>query len=102
MKITEEAEKDVDNQEDFDRKKLSKEIKYRLTGDRDQQNISYINKPEFGIEFHRLKIKGKGLDHRIYFDYRNSEIIVFAVRHRNQAYKDKDLQEVEQRLKGLE
>ena len=40
MKITEEAEKDVDNQEDFDRKKLSKEIKYRLTGDRDQQNIS--------------------------------------------------------------
>ena len=101
MKITEEAEKDIDSQESFDRKKLSKEIKNRLTGNRDRINISYISKPGFGVEFHRLKIKEKGFDHRIYFNYKNSEITVFAVRHRDHAYTQKDLQEVEQRLENL-
>ncbi len=50
MEVTEEAEKDLDDQEDYNRKKLAQEIKARLDKDRDRENISYINKPEFGIE----------------------------------------------------
>jgi len=101
MKVTGEAEKDIDNQEDFDRKKLVLEIKERLSGDRDQENISYINKPQFGIEFHRLKLIENGFNHRIYFDYIDSELVVFAVRHRDYAYSKEDLKEVEKRLRNM-
>ncbi|WEL19129.1 type II toxin-antitoxin system RelE/ParE family toxin [Candidatus Nanohalococcus occultus] len=83
MKITEEAEKDIDAQEDYNRRELALEIKERLTGELDRDHISYISKPQFGIEFHRLKLKENGLDHRVYFDYNDSETVVFAVRHRD-------------------
>ncbi len=39
-----------------------------------------------------------GFDHRIYFDYIESELTVFAVRHRDYAYNEKDLKEVRKRL----
>jgi len=102
MKVTEEAEKDIDNQGDHDRKKLAQKIKKRLKEDRDHKNISYISKPQFGIEFHRLKLKENGFDHRIYFDYTDSELTVFAVRHRDYAYSKKDLKEVRKRLGNIE
>lgn len=101
MKVTSEAEKDIDQQVNYDRKKLAQQIRNRLTGDRDSDNISYIHKPQFGVEFHRLKLTENGFDHRIYFDYMDSEIVVFAVRHRDQAYSPEDLKEVERRLKEL-
>lgn len=100
MKVTAEAEEDIDRQE-CDRKKLAQEIKTRLSGDRDNDNISYINKPQFGIEFHRLKLTENGFNHRIYFDYLDSEMVVFAVRHRDYAYSKDDLKEVEKRLNNL-
>jgi hypothetical protein len=101
MKVTSEAETDID-QQDCNRKKLAQEIKNRLINDRDQDNIKYIRKPEFGIEFHRLKLKTDNLDHRIYFDYIDSELIVFTVRHRDYSYSNEDLQEVEKRLNNLD
>jgi len=101
MKVTAEAQEDIDRQ-DCDRKKLSQEIKDRLSKDRDKEDISYINKPEFGVEFHRLKLKQKGLDHRVYFDYLGSELVFFAVRHRDYAYTREDLKEVERRLEAIE
>ncbi|MFA1610071.1 hypothetical protein [Halobellus rubicundus] len=102
MKLTSEAEDDLDNQVKFDRKKIAQEIRDRLSTDRDRDNISYIHKPDFGVEFHRLKLTNNGLNHRIYFDYQDSEPIVFAVRHRDYAYSPEDLKEVENRLNDIE
>ena len=101
MKLTEEAETDLDQQKDYNRKKLAQEIKEKLGQNQGQENISYINKPEFGIEFHRLKLKEDELDHRVYFDYKDSETIVFAVRHRDYAYSSEDMKEITQRLDKL-
>ncbi|MFB6199740.1 MAG: type II toxin-antitoxin system RelE/ParE family toxin [Candidatus Nanohaloarchaea archaeon] len=84
------------------REKLLDEIEERLENDRDQENISYINKPEFGIEFQRLKLTENDLNHRVYFDYEDSELVVFAVRHRNYAYSTRDLGEVERRLGNID
>jgi len=102
MRITEEAERDVENQGEFNRKKLLREIKDRLESDRSQEEITYISKPQFGIEFQRLKLKNKDFDHRVYFDYIDSELTVFAVRHRDYAYSDEDLEKVEKRLKDMD
>lgn len=84
------------------REKLLDAIEERLENDRDQENISYINKPEFGIEFHRLKLTENDLNHRVYFDYEGSELVVFAVRHRDYAYSTDDLEEVERRLGNMD
>jgi hypothetical protein len=48
VKVTAEAEEDI-VQQDYHRKKLTQEIKNRLGNDQDNDNISYINKPQFGI-----------------------------------------------------
>lgn len=100
MRVTAEAEKDIDRQ-DCDRKKLAQEIKNHLKGSMDNKNISYVRKPEFGIEFHRLKLKENEFDHRIYFDYIDSELVLFAVRHRDFAYSKEDLKEIENRLNEI-
>lgn len=102
MKITRKAEKDIDKQEDFDRQELSKKIKRLLTESRETADISYIEKPDFDVEFHRLKVKDGELDHRAYFEYQNSEIVVFAVRHRDHAYTEEDIKQARQRLEDLE
>lgn len=101
MEITREAEADIDRQEGFDRRKLAQEIKERLSGGKDNENIGYVHKPEFGLEFQKLKLKTGDFDHRIYFDYIDSQVIVFAVRHRDYAYSQEDLQEIEQRLRNI-
>jgi len=101
MKVTEEAEEDINRQKDYDRKKLAEEIKGRLEQNRDNDNISYIHKPQFGIEFHRLKLIEDSFNHRIYFDFVDSELTVFAVRHREFTYSQEDLKEVEKRLRNM-
>jgi mRNA-degrading endonuclease RelE of RelBE toxin-antitoxin system len=84
------------------REEILDKIEEKLEKNRDQDSISYIHKPDFGIEFHRLKLTNNGLNHRIYFDYQNSEPLIFAVRHRDHAYSPEDLKEVETRLQELE
>lgn len=101
MRVTEQAEEDIHNQKDYDRKKLAEKIKEKLVDDREQDKISYIHKPRFGIEFHRLKLIEEEFNHRIYFDFINSETVVFAVRHRDYAYSKKDLEEVQKRLRDI-
>ena len=101
MRVTEQAEEDIDKQKDYDRKKLAEKIKEKLVNDREKDKISYIEKSQFGIEFHRLKLTEENFNHRIYFDYVNSETVVFAVRHRDYAYTNQDLKEVEKRLKSI-
>jgi mRNA-degrading endonuclease RelE of RelBE toxin-antitoxin system len=101
VEITSEAKKDLKEFELEVREGLLDEIEKRLEKDRDRENISYINKPQFGIEFHRLKLTENSYDHRIYFDYKDSELTVFAVRHRDHAYSKKDLKEVRKRLGNM-
>lgn len=102
IRISSEAKEDLKQFKLETREELLDKIEEKLDGDRDRENISYINKPQFGIEFHRLKLTEDGLSHRIYFDYIDSELTVFAVRHREHAYTPEDLEEVEQRLKNME
>lgn len=101
MKITTDAEDDIDRQDAYDKDALTEAIKERLSPPRDADDIRYIHKPRLGIEFHRLKLKEDGFDHRIYFDYQDNELVVFAVRHRNYAYTDTDLDEAAERLHSL-
>ncbi|MFB6244938.1 MAG: type II toxin-antitoxin system RelE/ParE family toxin [Candidatus Nanohaloarchaea archaeon] len=101
VEITSEAKKDLKEFELEAREGLLDKIEERLENDRDQDNISYINKPQFGIEFHRLKLIEDGFNHRIYFDFIDSELTVFAVRHRDYAYSQEDLKEIEKRLRTM-
>jgi len=102
MRITAHAEQDIDQQKEHDRKKLAQKIKEKLSSPRDKDEIKYISKPSFNVEFHRLKIKEEGLDHRAYFDYKDSEIVVFAVRHRDHSYTTEDLKETQKRKNSLD
>lgn len=99
--ITIEAKQDLKEFEPETREGLLDEIEERLEKDRDQDNISYIHKPQFGVEFHRLKLTDNGFNHRIYFDFVDSELTVFAVRDRDFAYSQEDLKEVEKRLRNM-
>jgi len=101
VKITSEAKQDLKQFELEFREDLLDEIEERLDNERDQDNISYINKTRFGIEFHRLKLIEDGFNHRIYFDFIDSELTVFAVRHRDFAYSKEDLKQVEKRLRTM-
>lgn len=101
VEITSEAKQDLKEFEIETREGLLDEIEEKLGEDRDNDNISYINKPQFGVEFQRLKLAENGFNHRIYFDYIDSELVVFAVRHRDYAYSKDDLKEVEKRLNNM-
>jgi hypothetical protein len=81
VEITSEAKQDLKQFEIEIREGLLDEIEERLGKDRDNYNISYINKPQFGIEFHLLKLTENRFKQRIYFDYMDSELAVIAVRH---------------------
>jgi mRNA-degrading endonuclease RelE of RelBE toxin-antitoxin system len=102
VEISSEAKEDLKKFDSGPRKLLLDEIEEQLGSSKNQENIQYVHKPEFGIEFHRLKLKNSELDHRVYFDYINSEVVVFAVRHRDHSYTRKDLSEVVDRLGNLE
>lgn len=102
MEISSEAKEDLIEFEIEVRERLLDEIEEKLREGTEEESISYIHKPEFGVEFHRLKLTDDSLDHRVYFDYLDSDIIVFAVRHRDFAYSEEDMREVEQRLENME
>ncbi|MFB6145896.1 MAG: hypothetical protein ABEJ99_05335 [Candidatus Nanohaloarchaea archaeon] len=59
VEITSEAKQDLKQFEIETREGLLDKIKERLGKDRDNDNISYINKPQFGIEFHRLNPRSR-------------------------------------------
>lgn len=98
VKITKEAKEDLKQFEENIREELLDYMENCLVGNRNSEKIGFVSKPEFGVEFQRLKLKSNSLDHRVYFDYLESEIVVFAVRHRDYAYSNKDLKEIEGRL----
>ncbi|PSH02142.1 MAG: hypothetical protein BRC26_02060 [Nanohaloarchaea archaeon QH_8_44_6] len=83
------------------RETLLDEIEEQLTEKREEADVKIIQRPSYGAEFPRLKLTDKGLNHRVYFDYKNSEIYVFAVRHRENAYTTEDIEEAVQRLEKL-
>ena len=101
VKFTSEAFSDLEEFEKEVRRKLLDEIEEKLEESREDAKITVIQRPSYGAEFHRLKLKENGLNHRIYFDYVNSEIYVFAVRHREYAYSRQDIKEAIKRLKQL-
>jgi len=101
VKFTPEAFSDLEDFEEEIRRKLLDEIKEQLEESREDAKITVIQRPSYGAEFPRLKLKENGLNHRIYFDYVDSEIYVFAVRHRETAYSTEDIKEAIQRLDNL-
>lgn len=101
VEITSEAKKDLKELDLETIERLLDKIEERLENNRDREKISYISKPQFGIEFQRLKITEGSLDHRIYLDFIDSKLTVFAIRHRDFAYSQEDLKEVEKRLRTM-
>jgi len=102
MLIAETAKNDLKDFKKETREKLLDKLEQNLADKRNKDKIKYISKPSLNVEFHRLKIKEEGLDHRAYFDYQNSETVVFAVRHRDHSYTPKDLKETQKRKKQLD
>jgi len=101
VKFTPEAFFDLENFETEIREKLLDEIEEQLDGSREDAEIAVIQRPSYSAEFPRLKLTENQLNHRVYFDYVDSEIYVFAVRHREFAYSPEDIKEAVQRLEKL-
>ena len=100
-KILPEAKKDLSGFEEEIRNRILNKIQENLEGDISKENIEVIERPSYGAVFHRLKLVDKSLNHRVYFDYKNSELYVFAVRHREYAYSSEDIEEAVRRLQDL-
>lgn len=101
VKFTPEAFSDLESFETEIREKLLDEIEEQLENSCQNAEITVIQRPSYGAEFPRLKLTQNKLNHRIYFDYVDSEIYVFAVRHRDFAYSTEDIKEAVQRLEKL-
>jgi mRNA-degrading endonuclease RelE of RelBE toxin-antitoxin system len=101
VKFTPEAFSDLGDFEEEIRRKLLDEVKEQLEESREDAKITVIQRPSYGAEFPRLKLTAEELNHRVYFDYVDSEIYVFAVRHREAAYSTEDIKEAIQRLDNL-
>jgi mRNA-degrading endonuclease RelE of RelBE toxin-antitoxin system len=100
MKITPEAEEDIENL-DIDSYEMAQRIKQELSDPIDRDKIKVVRKPAYDAVFQRFKLKDEDFDHRIFFDYIDSELYVFAVRHRDHAYEKGDMKEAIERLKEL-
>jgi mRNA-degrading endonuclease RelE of RelBE toxin-antitoxin system len=101
VKILEEAEHDLNRFENGVANKILDEIEGQLEDGVDSEAVKVIQRPTYDAVFHRLKLAENGLDHRIYFDYKDSELYVFAVRHRDKAYTEEDLKESVKRLQNI-
>ncbi|PSH02071.1 MAG: hypothetical protein BRC26_02425 [Nanohaloarchaea archaeon QH_8_44_6] len=101
VRFTLEAFSDLEEFETEVRRKLLDEIEEQLEESREEADITVIQRPSYGAEFPRLKLTENDLNHRIYFDYLDSEIYVFAVRHREDAYSPEDMEEAVERLEKL-
>jgi len=101
VKFTSEAFSDIENFKKEVRKTLLNKIEEQLKGSREDPEITVIRRPSYDAEFPRLKITANELNHRIYFDYIDSELYLFAIRHREHAYTPEDIEQAVQRLKQL-
>jgi len=101
VKILEEAKQDLARFESDVANKILDEIEAELGGGLNRGKVKVVRRPSYDAVFHRLKLTDNGLDHRIYFDYKDSELYVFAVRHRDVAYSDEDIKEAVKRLQSF-
>ena len=98
IRLLSEAREDIEGQEDS--RRLAEEIKNSLS-DPDQSKVKVVDKPSYDMVFHRFKLKKDGFDHRVFFDYIDSKLIIFAVRHRDFAYEPGEMQKAVERLEEL-
>lgn len=101
VKILEEAEQDLNRFDNDTANKILDEAEAHLEDGVNNERVKVIQRPSYDALFHRLKLTESGLDHRIYFDYKDSELYVFAVRHRDKAYSEEDLKESVKRLQNI-
>ncbi len=101
VKVLEEPEQDLNRVDNDSANKILDEIEAHLENGINSERVKVIQRPSYDAVFHWLKLTENGLDHRIYFDYRNSELYVFAVRHRDKAYSEEDLKESAKRLQNI-
>jgi len=101
VKFTSEAFSDLEDFEIETRRELLDETKEQLEGSRKDADVTVIQRPSYDAEFPRLKLTKNRLNHRIYFDYLDSEIYVFAIRHREYAYTPENMKEAVQRPEKL-
>ena len=97
VNMAEPAKEDLKDFELPVREKVIDLVEKYLDSGVDNEKVEYVRKPDIGLKFHRLKLKEKGLDHRVYFIFRKG-IHVIAVRHRDFAYSEEDLEEIDERL----
>lgn len=98
IRLLTEAKKDIRNQDNSE--KLAKEIKSSLS-DLDQSKVEKVDKPSYDMVFQRFKLKNNGFDHRVFFDYIDSKLVIFAVRHRDFAYEPDEMKKAVERLEKL-
>ena len=102
FKIRDEAKKDLASFENSVANKILDKIENYLGDEFKNEKVKVIRRPSYNAVFHRLKLVENELNHRVYFDYQNSEIQVFAVRHRDHAYTSEDMQKSIERLRKLQ
>ncbi|MFB6199284.1 MAG: hypothetical protein ABEJ83_00265 [Candidatus Nanohaloarchaea archaeon] len=102
VQIREEAKNDLSGFEDKVMNKILDSIEKYLKGSVANDKVEVIQRPSYDAVFHRLKLTEGEMNHRVYFDYKDSEIQVFAVRHRDFAYSSKDIKEAVKRLQELQ
>ena len=93
VKVLEEAEQDLNRFDNDTANKILDEIKADLEDRVNSERVKVIQRPSYDAVFHRLKLTENGLDHRIFFDYEDSELYVFTIRHRDKAYSEEDIKE---------
>lgn len=98
IRLLAEAKEDIRNQDDS--KKLAEEIKSSLS-DLDQKKVEAVDKPSYDMVFQRFKLKKHGFDHRVFFHYIDSKLVIFAVRHRDFAYEPDEMNKAVEKFKEL-
>jgi mRNA-degrading endonuclease RelE of RelBE toxin-antitoxin system len=60
------------------------------------ENTSLFSKQ--GMEIFRLKLKDGQLDHRVFFDLDDGEVLILGVEHRDDAYTPESIKKIKSRL----
>lgn len=59
------------------------------------ENTSLLNKQ--GLRIYRLKLKNDDLDHRVFFDLDNGQVVILGVMHRDNAYTPESIKKIKSR-----
>lgn len=59
------------------------------------EDTSLLNKQ--GLRIYRLKLKNDDLDHRVFFDINNGDVVILGVMHRDDAYTPESIEKVKSR-----